>query len=411
MKNKYVPTSFGMYLNYMIVGMSIIILPQNMDVLAKQWHTNLAGVSIVISAVGLGRVFVSLVSGILSDKLGRRLFILLGTVLFIGFFLGTLLSRSLIFALIFAICAGIGGAFMDAGTYPALMEMFPKHQSAANVTLKAFVSIGEFALPLVISMLVLQHLWYGWSFVLCLVILVITLTTLFRFGHFPVKTASTERKTAVQTTDLKPKTHLKLIDGVLFTIFAYAIDAVILLVSIWLTKYGQDVIGMTDTGARALVSYYSVGSIVCVLLTIWLSHKGVKDIQFLISYMSIAFVSLLLLYLFPTPILSTVLAFVVGFSSAGGVMQIGLTVMASFSPGNKGVVTGIFTTATSIAGFTANLIAGALTSNIANVMLLNVIFAFISFIAAILITMRYHRLFDSNQDEKLLVADQSKQPS
>ncbi|ANZ60422.1 MFS transporter [Secundilactobacillus paracollinoides] len=405
MKNRALSTSAGMYLNYLIVGMSIIILPQNMDVLAKQWQTNLAGVAVVISAVGLGRVFVSLVSGVLSDKLGRRLFIILGGLLSIVFFLGELLCTSLTLALIFAIIGGIGGAFLDSGTYPALMELFPEHKTIANVTLKAFASIGQFTLPLVISFIVAQHLWYGWSFIMCIAVLAVVVLFITFFAHFPVR----EQQTNVQHSNSHVvKNHSKKsgniwIDGLLFAIFGYTADGVFLLVSIWITKYGQEVVGMNDVSSRALVSYYSVGSISCVLLTIWLSHRGVKDIQFLLSYMAISFVSLLVLYLFPTPVISTLMAFIVGFSAAGGVMQIGITVMGTFFPNEKGTATGIITTASAIAGFTVNLIAGALATNLANVILFDVGLALIGFISAALITIRYHHIFDSQTEQKTAV--------
>ncbi|ETY75476.1 MFS transporter [Lactiplantibacillus fabifermentans] len=392
MKNKYLPTSISLYLNYLIVGMSIIILPQNMDALASQWHTTLAGVAIVISAVGLGRMFISLISGVLSDRFGRQLMIRLGTILTIIFFAGALLSRSLYLAIGFAVLGGIGGAALDSGTYPALMEMFPQHQSIANVVLKAFVAIGQFILPLLISVMVLNRLWYGWSFVLALVILALNIFCLFRFAKFPDDQPATAKKAVTATTPMQHPGNLW-IDGVLFAIFGYTADGIFLLVSIWITKYGQTVVQMNDTQARSLVSYYSAGSIICVLVTIWLSHRGVQDIQFLMAYMLTSLVALTILYLFPTPLISTIMAFVVGFSAAGGVMQIALTIMASFFPNGKGTITGLVTTASSVASFTVNVFAGMMANNIANIILFDVGLAAIGFVATILITMRYHYIF------------------
>lgn len=36
MKNKYMPTAIGLYINYFVHGMGVIILAQNMDALGKQ---------------------------------------------------------------------------------------------------------------------------------------------------------------------------------------------------------------------------------------------------------------------------------------------------------------------------------------------------------------------------------------
>ena len=57
-KNKYMPTALAMYINYFIHGMGAIILAQNIDFLMEQFNTNKAGVSYVISALGLGRLIV-----------------------------------------------------------------------------------------------------------------------------------------------------------------------------------------------------------------------------------------------------------------------------------------------------------------------------------------------------------------
>ena len=55
--------------------MAIVILAQNMTVLGHQWHVGDAGVSMVISSLGIGRLLVLYIAGSLSDKFGRRLFV------------------------------------------------------------------------------------------------------------------------------------------------------------------------------------------------------------------------------------------------------------------------------------------------------------------------------------------------
>ncbi|ANZ60423.1 MFS transporter [Secundilactobacillus paracollinoides] len=394
MKNKYVPTSISLYMNYLVVGMAILILPQNMDTLAKQWNTSIAGVSVVISAVGIGRLIVMLVSGVLSDKLGRKPFAVVGGATYILFFLGILISHSLIVAIIFGVLAGIANSFLDAGTYPALMEMYPTHKGAANVVIKAFVSGGQFILPLFISMIVANKLWYGWSFLLCAAILILNVVFLLTLSKFPAASQGSSKKeeTAAPVKPQKSKGNVW-IDGTLFTIFSFVAQGIFLLFSTWITKYGEAIVKMGDVSSRALVSYYSIGSITCVLLTIYLSHRGVQDIHFLFVYMMMSFASLLLMYLIPVAWVCSILSFVVGFSAAGGVMQIGLTMMATFFPNGKGTVTGVSQTSASIAGFVVPLFGGALSGNIANVLLFDVVLALIGFVVAGAIMYRYRKLF------------------
>lgn len=68
MKNRYFPTAVGLYFNYFVHGMGVILMSLNMSSLEQQWHTSAAGVSIVISSLGIGRLSVLLIAGMLSDR-------------------------------------------------------------------------------------------------------------------------------------------------------------------------------------------------------------------------------------------------------------------------------------------------------------------------------------------------------
>ena len=162
--HSYRPLCLSLYLNYFVHGIGVLILAQNMDALAARWGS-LADVMSVIGMLGIGRLIVLFVSGKLSDKYGRKPFVLLGMVTYIAFFLGILVSPTTTVAYIFGILAGIANSFLDAGTYPALIESYPESASTVTVLLKAFISAGQFLLPLFIGMLVVMNAWYGWSFI------------------------------------------------------------------------------------------------------------------------------------------------------------------------------------------------------------------------------------------------------
>lgn len=395
MKNKYMPTAISLYLNYFVHGMGVIILAQNMVALSKQWDTNTGGVAIVISSLGIGRLIPLLISGILSDKFGRKPFVILGASTYLLFFAGVLLSPSITIAYIFGILAGMANSFLDSGTYPALMEMFPDSKGTANVIIKAFVSGGQFILPLLISMIVSLNLWYGWSFILCIAILILNLLFMVTVGKFPKIVNEQNESSDKQDSLVQKNKNLGSlwIDGTLFILYGYVSQATFYLVSQWLSQFGSEVAQMGNTSSHALISYYSIGSIVCVFVTAALAKKAVKEIQFLITYTLISFIALLTMYLFPTALICSIMSFVVGFSAAGGVMQLGLTVMSSFFPKAKGTITGAFYTAGSIASFTIPLFTGMMSSNLANIWLFDVIIALLGFVLAVLITLRYRKIF------------------
>lgn len=92
MKNKYVPTAAGLYLNYMLHGMGVLLITLNMAHLQQQWSTDAAGVSIVISSLGIGKL-ATLLTGFLSDRFGRKPFIYLGILSYLLFLVGILLTK------------------------------------------------------------------------------------------------------------------------------------------------------------------------------------------------------------------------------------------------------------------------------------------------------------------------------
>lgn len=84
-KNPYFPTVMSLYINYILQGMAAIILAQNMVPLMKQFGTTAAGMSLVISSIGLGRILILYFAGRMSDKFGRKRIVLMGMASYVVF--------------------------------------------------------------------------------------------------------------------------------------------------------------------------------------------------------------------------------------------------------------------------------------------------------------------------------------
>ena len=392
MSNPFRGLALSLYLNYFVHGMGVIILAQNMDALSQRWGS-IADVAWVISMLGIGRLIVLFVSGKLSDKYGRKSFTLLGMVTYVVFFIGILFSPTAAIACVFGILAGIANSFLDAGTYPALIESFPESSSAATVILKAFISAGQFLLPLFVGFSLSANLWYGWSFVVAAVILLINLPIMMRMTYPPMNApapAAADEDGAAVSFIPKSKWYL---EGICFVIYGYISQATFYLISQWLTKYGVAVAQMSDIGSRALMSYYSVGSLTCVFFTAFITKKGIRPISLLVVYTFISTLAIGGLYFMPSASLAPILSFVVGFSAAGGVMQLGLVMMTEMFPKGKGTMTGVFYTTGSIASFTIPVVTGYMaSSDINSIMGLDVVIAAIGFICACIIYVRYNQV-------------------
>lgn len=389
--HSYRPLCLSLYLNYFVHGIGVIILAQNMDALAARWGS-IADVAWVISMLGIGRLIVLFVSGKLSDKYGRKPFVLLGMVTYISFFVGILLSPTSLVACIFGILAGVANSFLDAGTYPALIESYPESASTVTVLLKAFISAGQFLLPLFIGILVAMDAWYGWSFIVAAAILLINLPLMMKMSYPSMNPAEEAKEDGKDTAAAlwMPKSKWYL-EGICFVIYGYISQATFYLISQWLTKYGAAVAQMSDMAARSLMSYYSVGSLCCVFFTVFVTKKGIRPITLLVAYTLISTLSISALYFMPSATLAPILSFIVGFSAAGGVMQLGLVMMTEMFPKGKGTMTGIFYTTGSIASFTIPVVTGYMAdSGINSIMGLDAAIALAGFVIACIIYVRYN---------------------
>ena len=393
----YRPLCLSLYLNYFVHGIGVLILAQNMDSLAARWGS-LADVMSVIGMLGIGRLIVLFVSGKLSDKYGRKPFVLLGMITYIAFFLGILVSPTTAVACVFGILAGIANSFLDAGTYPALIESYPESASTVTVLLKAFISAGQFLLPLFIGVLVMMNAWYGWSFIVAAVILALNFVIMLKMG-FPVmnRVSNSDKNDASEAPVEAPKSKWYL-EGICFVLYGYISQATFYLISQWLTKYGVAVAQMPDLAARSLMSYYSIGSLACVIFTAFITKKGVRPITLLVVYTLISTLAIGGLYYYPSASLAPILSAVVGFSAAGGVMQLGLVMMTEMFPKGKGTMTGIFYTTGSIASFTIPVVTGYMAdSGINSIMGLDAAIALAGFIVACIIYVRYNSVMKNRK--------------
>lgn len=132
-------------------------------------------------------------------------------------------------------------------------------------------------------------------------------------------------------------------DMLIFTLYGYIGMATFYLVSQWLAQYGQFVAGIPYASAIKLLSIYTVGSLTCVFVTAAFVKDVMSSAIAMIIYTTLSMVALLIVCLFPTPMVVTGFAFVIGFAAAGGVLQLGATIMAMSLPNGKGKATGIFT--------------------------------------------------------------------
>lgn len=374
--------SVSLYLNYLIHGMGMIILAQNMNSLGAAWHQPIKIVSFVISGIGIGRLISYLITGFLSDKISRKFFVEVGMFCYAAFALGMPLTKNIGLAYAFAILAGVANSSLDAGTYTTFVEMNGGN-GAYTILIKAFVSVGEFILPILVTILANQGMWFGWSFMAMVVLLAINFCLILPL-KFPAANQASGDAVNEQDPEIKGVAK-KVMTGAL-VVYGYSSMALMIWFTQWITMFAQQTLHMSNGAAHFLLSLYSIGSITGVLVLFALLGHNVKESHLLLVVNMIALVSLLVIMQSEQSLLMQIASFTFGLSAASGIMQTGLTIFMKLYPTHRGMITGVFYFFGSIASFTVPIITGMLSDiNMAAVMAGDLVMAGIGILVAAIV--------------------------
>lgn len=352
--------SLSLYLNYLIHGFGIIILAQNIVSLSSMWSVPIKTVSFVISGIGIGRLLAYLITGALSDVLNRKLFVFIGMFCYLVFAIGMISTRSIPVAYGLAILAGIANSALDAGTYTTLVEM-NDGKGYNTILIKGFMSIGEFILPLIVASLSSNGLWFGWSFIIMAALIVVNMINMVSVKFPNVKSGAKQTKT--QGTQ-KHFHMVRALKTIILLAYGYVSMALMIWFTQWITLFAQKSLNFGNLAAHTLMSLYSTGSIIGVIVLFILLKRNVNELKLLVSLNLLAVLSLLLIVVAgQNLVIANVASLVFGFSAASGVMQTGLTVFMNMFPEHRGMITGIYYFFGSVASFTVPLITGVLSAN------------------------------------------------
>ncbi len=391
--NIFYITVFCIYINYFIHGIGASILAQNTNSLQALWNTDNAAVLYVISALGIGRFIALPFSGVISDKFGRRPTIIIGMIFYILFFGLILVTPNSKVAFFVALLAGIANSFLDSGCIPAAMEILVNSTGFASILTKLFISIGQYLLPMIVGFLVGNNLYFGYSFILCIVLLIINGIFLMLLP-FPAQN-SDKKEEKVEETNSAPTIKSNFyIEGIALIIIGFTSTATFQIFLNVNKAFGMDIIGLSESVAGKIQSNYAMGSIWAVIITAILVKKLIKPVRFLIIYPLISFITLLAMFIIRTESVALIGGFLVGFSAAGGVLQLAVSTMADLFPVSKGKITSMIMLSSSVATFSVTAIAGFITGSfgIEYTLLMAGIVTGIGAILAVIVNLRYNAL-------------------
>ncbi|MEH7246146.1 MFS transporter [Neobacillus niacini] len=397
MRNPFFRMASSLYINYMLLGMMNIILVSNMSFLSKQFSTDSLGISLLISAIGIGKLITLSFSGRLSDRIGRKPLAVTASFLNVIFLVGIPLAPNYQLAFVFAVIAGISNSILDSGAFPALIEAYPNNSGSATVLVKAFISVGAAFLPIMISFFISHDLFYGFSFFVPAAIYFINGMVLLSIP-FPNHKASKSKNYLKEYSSksrrffIQPKLWR---EGLGIMLIGFTSVALLMVIQVWLPTYGQEIAGLSQTEGVGLLSFYNIGGFISVLLLAVLLKKVIKTITVLIIYPSIALVSLLFLIAFPNPITMVVCSFLLGLSTSG-IFQLAVALMTEFFPDRKGTSSAYVSMASSTAFIVIPFLTGLLTKyfSVTSVFVFDIGVAIVSILLAINISIQYKKVFN-----------------
>lgn len=340
------------YLMYVVQGFALIILAQTMSSLTSIWHTNLAGATAVVSAIGIGKLIAYPFLGELSDRWPRKTLLLLAMAAYGVFFTLVPASTQIWQGIVLTSFAGIANAMLDAVAYPTLLALHDG-RSSGNVLIKAMISIGEGILPVIIINLNSHQLWFGSVFWVASAILIVA---------FLILIGTQIPEVEIHSAGAKTGPHWQW-DVVQFTFLAYGFTAMWLMIHFtqWVTRYFQLVRSFDETSAHLLMTCYSIGSLIGVGLVFLLTGRRLLPEKWLLVVMnSMALLSLIMLLVVNTNsiFLISVATVMFGMSAAGGALQLGVGQLIAHNPTFTGRATGWYFFSGSIAALLMPIVTG-----------------------------------------------------
>lgn len=360
---KYYPTALALYFTYFVHGIGVSILGQYKQNFAGAWGAeklsdgtfDVSMVLAVIAALGLGRLITLPFSGPISDKFGRRISGLIGIIFYVAYFVGIAIAPNMYVAYAFALLGGAANSFIDVCVVPSCLEIFKESGDSATMFTKFSISIGQFLLPFMIGFVAANQMSYKTMFFAAAVALVVN-AVLIAIMPFPQINSSNEKENS--GTEIKKEKMKFTATSIAVILIGFTCTSTF---QLWL-NCNQELAKLYGViNASKVQSYYAIGSMVAVLVTAPLIKNFIKPVRILVIYPAISTIMLIVLYFVQSPTIVLIGGFIIGFTAAGGVLQLATSTANAMFPANKGKITSIVMISSSLANYIILNIASYIT--------------------------------------------------
>ena len=411
---KYLPAAIIMYLNYFVHGVGCSVLGQATikATLANAWGVDAMKITAISAALGLGRLIALPFAGPLSDKMGRKISTMVGSLSYAVYLLGLMfafnagVNGGYTIAYVCAVIGGIANSFLDTGIYPALGEIFTAAKGVATMGIKFAISVSQMLLagflgfcaaPIIVNgvqatfdlngtEVLLNN--YNKLFIICGGAYLI-LGILIFFMKLPDGEASEKKE--------------GLIEGIKKANFSIESIAMIAIgftctgtFQLWLNCAQNYAVSNAGWETPAIMqTYYSMACLIVLVGTALLT-KWIKDVRFIFVYPCICLVTLVVVRMFPSQFTCSVGAALIGGFASGGLLQIATSVCNQIFPQIKGTVTALVMIMSSLCNYTLLQVASGMTP--AGVMTMNIVLTAVGVLLGLFVNMRYANLVAGTEE-------------
>ena len=410
---KYIWALLSVYFAYLTHGIQAIVISQNSANFQQQWGVDAGGISGVIAWTGLGKFVSVWICGEISDKIGRKVMIVIGAIMYIAFFGLLLTTNSVAVASIAAFMAGVATSFFDGACYAVAQESWTKAPGTAVILIKGVISISGTIYPLLVASMSQSGNWKS-LIVLPIVMSVIVLATAL-FAPYSYDEELKELKDNKQSDPNaklvdedaeKGKARIKspipfwVICGC--AIYGFIAMATMYSAQQYLKSFGMAVLGQDEMWAASLNSIYTIGSFAAVIIWgVFMAALRWRTLKILLIDLAGSVIAYALVVLLRSPVMVQIGAFAIGFFAAGGALQCGVALMQEFHPGAKGRNLGIYYTFMGAASYLMpqlakifyNMAGGNEAQAVINEMTVNLVLAVVGLVFMIFLAMNYQKWF------------------
>ena len=352
---KYTGAIAIVYICMFLEGAGNILIASTKSSLMEHFGINLAAIGTVMMVDSIACGMFPMVTGSLSDKFGRKIVILAGTILFAVFFLCVPLVRQYPFLILLTFIHGLGYCGTDPSAQATLFDAYEDASPKMPLVQLAFAA-GSFTAPIIIGYIYDNNISWKFSYFFYGV-LFLGLMVFVASREFPP--SAKERVSSASSPKYSFKYEPKPFrEGLAICSYMAILSIGYGFISRWVDVYMIEVFSFTNSAAVKVMSTYQIGCMLGAVINLALIRKFHTTLL-LISHTSLGLIAMAIAILSMNSNIFVAGLFVTG-AALGSLFSLCVGLLGQLFPKSSGAATGCLSSSSAVSLALSSLIAGKL---------------------------------------------------